>query len=99
MIKIKSEILTYEFKHHINVIGGYASLGDNSGTFKTALFEYLRTANNNRQIECNLRLVLLDLTTSLYELRFDNSACYTHKLLDLPNSMPAISYHVSIFRV
>mgnify|MGYP007007362749 FL=1 len=44
MIKIESDVLTFEFKHHINVIGGFKSLGDNSGRFKTALFEDLNTA-------------------------------------------------------
>lgn len=78
MIKIESDVLTFEFKHHINVIGGFKSLGDNSGRFKTALFENLNTAFESANLKCNYKVIFLDFSLgySLLNYSFSGNECY-----------------------
>ncbi len=76
MIKISSDVLEYEFQHHINVIGGYKSTGEKSGVYKTALYAVLEAANINSRLKSNIPLVFLDNTTVLPQIHVTNEVCY-----------------------
>lgn len=85
MIKISSNVLKYEFEHHINVIGGYKSTGEKSGVYKTALYTMLEDANANGQLVSNMPLVFLDNVTILSQIQVVNTVCY---LIDELNFSP-----------
>jgi len=85
MIRISSGVLSYEFGHHINVIGGYRSAGEKSGVYKTMLYSMLEDANINGQVVSNMPLVFLNNITVLSQLQVTPDVCY---LIDEVNFSP-----------
>lgn len=85
MISIKSDILTYTFPHHVNVIGGFQNLGTDSCKYKTALFTQLRDADGQGNVVSNLKLVFIDNADLLSELSVSSDRCY---ILDEVNLTP-----------
>lgn len=76
MIRIESDIVTFSFEHHVNVIGGFKDVGLKSGSYKTALFVDLLNAWREGKIVSSHELVFLDDSINLNAIEIDSHYCY-----------------------